>query len=89
MKKIKALLEDLCVWVLGRLNIQRLKQLTIDDKRIVIGISKFIPDDNKWHGVNVNVNYSIKITSKRKNQASFDDIALYIDGRKRLKRKLK
>ena len=76
-------LENFFVWGLTKLNIERLKKLTIDDKRIVIGISKFIPDDGEWHNVASTVSAWIKISKKRKFRTSWDDVAVFIDGKKK------
>lgn len=78
---MKKIIEDICVWVLGQLNIQRLRNLTIDENRIVVGISKFVPDDDRYHEIAATVIANIKIKpGSRKKEFLMNDVSVYLDG---------
>ena len=83
-KQLKQKLEDFLVWALTKVNIQRLKYLTVDDNRIVIGFSDFVKDDGKYHKVSVSasVSFYVKVSPKRKSKGYYNDISVFIDGKK-------
>ena len=73
-------LENFLVWALGKLNIERLKALTIDEHRVTIGFSKFLPDDDKWHNVALTTTFWLK-RPQGGSATVYDEVALYIDGK--------
>lgn len=78
--KIKYIIENICIWLLSKLDITRLTQLTFDDKKFSVSIKKFVPDDGKWHHITVRQAISLKVSPKRKKQTLIDDVAVFQDG---------
>lgn len=75
---MKNLLVRFLVWSLGKLSVETLVQCTIV-KDCSFKISKFIPDDNKWHHMAMTVEYWIKLGADKKQEERFID-AGYVDG---------
>lgn len=79
--KIKFFVENILVWCLGKLNIGRLKKLTVSDNRVVIGIEKFVPDDGEWHQFAATAEFWMKKQpGKNGEESKYDEVAIYLDG---------
>jgi hypothetical protein len=83
---MKQILEDFLVWALTKLNIQRLKSITIDESRVTIGISRYIKDDGKWHQFGASVLFNIRI-AKGTKPTYMEDVTVFIDGKEAKKGK--
>lgn len=81
---MKNLVESFLVWALGKLNITRLRDLTVDNDRVTIGYSKFLPDDGKWHNVHVSTSFWIKRGKElRARSDNFAEVAIHLDNKEK------
>jgi len=66
---------------LGKLDNFELKKCSID-KDVSFTISKFIPDDNKWHHIALTIDYQIKLQANDLKEEKIED-AFYLNGTKK------
>ena len=85
---MKRHIENFLVWALGKLDIERLKRLTIDENRVSIGYSKFVPDDENWHEVSLTVIFWLKRGRKSGALTKYGEVSLYTDREKTAEWKL-
>jgi len=80
---MKRKIEDVLIWLLSKLNKARINRCSISDKSITVGIDAFVPDDNKWHQIELTTSFWLRINDE--GDVCYEEVGLWMDGNLRSK----
>jgi hypothetical protein len=80
---MKQFIENVLIYLLGKLNMNRLKGIRVDDLMIQLVYEKAVPDDGEWHHIAQTSIVSVKNDKKGNKKYKINSAAIYVDGDKK------